>query len=104
MKKYFKDWKVFALCFGMVVVSELIGSKPVKLGPVSFTLLPMLYALLLGIVLFKVKVIDQESMKTASPYITISVMEEARAQQRAAGVFGRFGAVGNRGAAPVPHL
>ena len=74
MKKYFKDWKVFALCFGMVVVSELIGSKPVKLGPVSFTLLPMLYALLLGIVLFKVKVIDQESMKTASPYITISVM------------------------------
>ena len=49
--KYLKDWKVHAFCFGMVLVSELIGSKPFKFGPVGFTLLPMLYALIIGIIL-----------------------------------------------------
>ncbi|MGI6357088.1 MAG: DUF3100 domain-containing protein [Bacillota bacterium] len=72
--KLFKDWKVFALCFAMVVVSELIGSQPVKMGKLSFTLLPMLYALVIGLVLAKVRVIDRQMMVTASPYITISVM------------------------------
>lgn len=72
--KYLKDWKVFAFCFGMVVASELIGAKAFKFGKIGFTLLPMLYALILGIILFKAKLINREMMVTASPYITISVM------------------------------
>ena len=72
--KYLKDWKVHAFCFGMVLVSELIGSKPFKFGPVGFTLLPMLYALIIGIILAKMKLITMEMMTTAVPYITISVM------------------------------
>lgn len=72
--KYLKDWKVFAFCFAMVVVSELIGAKAFKLGKIGFTLLPMLYALVIGIILFKAKLINREMMITASPYITISVM------------------------------
>ena len=42
-----KDWKVHALCLAMVLASELIGKFPVKLGALSFTLLPMLYALII---------------------------------------------------------
>ena len=57
-----------------VLVSELIGSKPFKFGPVGFTLLPMLYALIIGIILAKMKLITMEMMTTAVPYITISVM------------------------------
>ena len=72
--KYFKDWKVFAFCFIMVLVSEIIGAKTIALGKLSFTLLPMLYALIIGIILAKVKLIDKGMMETASPYITISVM------------------------------
>ena len=70
----FKDWKVHALCIGMVIVSELIGSRSFKFGPLSFTLMPMLYALVLGILLAQFKLIKKETMVTASPYIGISVM------------------------------
>lgn len=72
--KYLKDWKVHAFCFGMVLASELIGAKPFKFGPIGFTLLPMLYALIIGIILAKMKLITMEMMTTAVPYITISVM------------------------------
>ena len=72
--KYLKDWKVHALCFVMVIVSELIGKHSFSFGPVGFTLFPMLYALIIGIILAQFKLIDREMMTTASPYITISVM------------------------------
>ena len=72
--KYLKDWKVHALCFVMVIVSELIGKHSFSFGPVGFTLFPMLYALIIGIILAQFKLIDREMMATASPYITISVM------------------------------
>ena len=38
---------------GLGQQSELIGSKPFKFGPVGSTLLPMLYALIIGIILAK---------------------------------------------------
>lgn len=69
-----KDWKVHALCLAMVLASEFIGKFSVNLGKLSFTLLPMLYALVIGIILASLKLIKRETMLTASPYIGISVM------------------------------
>jgi hypothetical protein len=77
-KGLFSDWKVHLLCIVLVIVAEFIGNKrfAFEIGsfPMSFTLLPMLYVLIIGLILGGFKLIDQESMKTASPYIGISVM------------------------------
>lgn len=70
----FKDWKVHAICIGLVVVAEFIGIRAFKFGIVSFSLLPMLYALVIGIILSQFKLFSKETMETASPYIGISVM------------------------------
>ena len=79
MRKFFKefnlkDWKVHALCLVLVVVADGIGKIPIGAGIIKFTLLPMLYALVLGIVLAAFKCIKKDMMETASPYIGISVM------------------------------
>ena len=59
MKEFFKDWKVHALCLGMVLVAEFIGIRKFALGPLSFSLLPMLYALVFGMLMaiFKLSVV-----------------------------------------------
>ena len=74
MKEFLKDWKVHALCLAMTLVAEFIGIKKFNFGPLSFSLLPMLYALVLGMLLAIFKLIKPDTMKTASPYIGISVM------------------------------
>src|SRR5450756_227198 len=68
-----KDWKVHLMCLLIVIASELIGNFKFVQGILSFTLFPMLYALIIGAILAIVKVIDLDMMKTASPYIGISV-------------------------------
>lgn len=73
--KYLKDWRVHTLCLAMVVIAELIGKKTFgPWGPVGFTLFPMLYSLIIGVILAQFKLIKMETMETASPYIGISVM------------------------------
>ncbi len=68
-----KDWKVHLMCIVIVVIAELIGNFKYANGLLSFTLFPMLYALVIGAIFFGVKIIDQKMMETASPYIGISV-------------------------------
>lgn len=74
MKELFKDWRVHALCLALTLAAEFIGTKKFNFGPVSFSLLPMLYALIFGMILGVCKLIKPQTMKTASPYIGISVM------------------------------
>ena len=74
MKEFLKDWKVHALCGVMVLAAELIGKHSFAFGPLSFTLFPMLYTIIIGILLAVFKVIPKSMMETASPYITISVL------------------------------
>lgn len=74
MKEYFKDWKVHLLCGVMVIAAELIGKRAFNLGPLSFTLFPMLYTIIFGILLALFKLIPRSMMEEASPYITISVL------------------------------
>ena len=74
MKEFLKDWKVHVLCGIMVLIAELIGKHAFAFGPISFTLYPMLYCVMMGILLAIFKVIPRDMMETASPYITISVL------------------------------
>ena len=76
MKELFKDWKVHLFCFLFVVAAELIGIRPFSFfgGKLTFSLLPMLYVLVFGIVLALLKVIPKKTMHMASPYIGIATM------------------------------
>lgn len=76
LKSFFSDWKVHLLCLSFVVVAEFIGILPFSFfdGMITFSLLPMLYVLVFGIVLSLFKAIPRETMLTASPYIGIATM------------------------------
>lgn len=74
-----KDRKVHVLCFVIMVIAELIGTIKITMngargGGISFSLIPMLFAILIGIILGGAKKIKKETMITASPYISICVM------------------------------
>ena len=74
-----KDWKVHVLCFVIMVIAELIGTIKITMngargGGISVSLIPMLFAILIGIILGGAKKIKKETMITASPYISICVM------------------------------
>lgn len=82
MKEFFesfnwKDWKVHALAAAIVILAELIGTIKITLASgaaaLSFSLIPMLFAILIGIILAALKKVDKKAMETASPYISISV-------------------------------
>ncbi|HSH36653.1 DUF3100 domain-containing protein, partial [Schnuerera sp.] len=76
-KGFFHDFKVHIISIILVVIAELIGIISISLGPIKFSLLPMLHALILGLLLSQIrflKVLNQEDMETASPYIGICVM------------------------------
>ena len=72
-----KDWKVHVLAAVIVIIAELIGTIKITLASgasaLSFSLIPMLFAILIGIILAVMKKIDRKTMETASPYISISV-------------------------------
>ena len=74
-----KDWKVHVLCLVIMVIAELIGTMKITVNGargngISFSLIPMLFAIVIGIVLGGMKKIKKETMEAASPYIGICVM------------------------------
>ncbi|MBQ2400494.1 MAG: DUF3100 domain-containing protein, partial [Lachnospiraceae bacterium] len=68
------DWKIHALSFVLTMIAEFIGTQKFDLGFMAFSLFPMLYVLILGMILGVAKVIPEDMQNDASPYITISVM------------------------------
>lgn len=72
-KGFFSDWPIFLMCIILVVIAEFIGSQPFKFGKLGFTLLPMLYVLVIGLACGAMGFIKREYMEQASPYIGISV-------------------------------
>lgn len=73
---WFFDVRIHFVTLILVIISELIGIIPVQLGPVSFSLLPMLYALVLGIGISRVGLVglSDEQMTLASEYVGYAVM------------------------------
>lgn len=51
MKEHMADWRIHALAFVLTVIAEFIGTKKFSFGPLSFSLFPMLYVLILGAIL-----------------------------------------------------
>lgn len=68
--------KLHLIVLVLVIIAELIGTKKYQLGPGTLVLLPMLYALLLGVLTGPkfLKIVDMEDMKAAEPLITVSVL------------------------------
>ena len=99
MKEHMADWRIHALAFVLTVIAEFIGTKKFSFGPLSFSLFPMLYVLILGAILGIAKMIPQKMMTEASPYIGISVM--MLTAKIASTIGPNLGAVVKAGPAPI---
>lgn len=71
-----KNWKVHGIVLILVIIAELIGAIKFKLGPGTVVLLPMIYALIIGIFLTPrfLKVVNQKDMKDAGGLITVTLI------------------------------
>lgn len=71
-----KNIRLHLTVLGLVIVSELIGKFSLKVGIGTIVLLPMLYALILGILttLKKVKISGEKEMKDAGSLISVTLM------------------------------
>lgn len=71
-----KNWKVHGIVLVLVIISELIGIHAFKMGPGKIVLLPMLYALILGVFTGPrfLKVVKQKDMVEAGSLIGITLM------------------------------
>ena len=47
-----KDWRLHALVLIVVIITEVIGQFSIPVGPGVILLLPMLYALIIGLILY----------------------------------------------------
>ena len=79
MTKFLTDWKVHVFAIIFVIIAELIGNYVVGpfniLGmPITFVLFPMLYAMILGIIAYLLKLLDKGTVNAAGPYIGIATM------------------------------
>lgn len=72
--KLLKDWRLHVVVFALVIITEAIGVFEIPVGPGIILLLPMLYALVLGVVLFFTPLIKNEQSINAEPIISMSVM------------------------------
>ncbi len=68
-----KDWRLHALVFITVIVTEAIGTFSIPIGPGVILLLPMLYALIIGIILFFTPAVKEKQSKNAEPIIVLGV-------------------------------
>ncbi|HLQ84423.1 MAG TPA: DUF3100 domain-containing protein [Pseudogracilibacillus sp.] len=68
-----KDWRLHAIVLGIVVITELIGTFSITVGPGVILLLPMLYALIIGLGLFFTPLIKEKQAKNAEPIIVLGV-------------------------------
>lgn len=75
-KPRFLDPMLHIVVLGIVIISEFIRQRRFTIGPGVVLLLPMLYALVLGVLTTPrfLKITDEKQVKASSPLITISVM------------------------------
>ncbi|MCA0991063.1 DUF3100 domain-containing protein [Alkalihalobacillus hwajinpoensis] len=73
LKGIWKDWRLHLLVFGIVALTEWIGVFQFTVGPGVILLLPMLYAMLIGLGLFFTPVIKKAQALNAEPLIVLGV-------------------------------
>jgi len=76
MAKKVNDYKLHLIVLVLIIIAEFIGLRSFKIGPGTALLLPMLYALVLGIFVGPrfLKIVNEEEMGMASTYIGITVL------------------------------
>lgn len=68
-----KDWKLHILAFVIVAISEAIGRISFKVGVGSIVLLPLLYALVFGVLLFFTPLVNKKRSENAEPVIILGL-------------------------------
>ncbi|SHG06724.1 DUF3100 domain-containing protein [Ornithinibacillus halophilus] len=68
-----KDWRLHVVVLLIVVLTEAIGTFQFTVGPGVIMLLPMLYALIIGLILFFTPVVKEKQSKNAEPIIVLGV-------------------------------
>lgn len=68
-----KDWKLHLLVLVTVVATEAIGTISFSIGPGVVMFLPMLYALIIGLILYFTPVVKEKQSKNAEPIIVLGV-------------------------------
>lgn len=72
----FKNFKLHFIVIGIVIISELIGKFSINLGIGKVVLLPMLYALIIGILctVKPIKIAKEKEIKQAGSLISVTLM------------------------------
>ncbi|ABS20830.1 DUF3100 domain-containing protein [Bacillus cytotoxicus] len=73
VKHLLKNWKLHAVVFCIVLLTEFIGPFYIKLGIGIILLLPMLYAFLIGLLSYFSPLIQKEHAKNLEPIIVTGV-------------------------------
>ncbi|MCH4827235.1 DUF3100 domain-containing protein [Planococcus halocryophilus] len=68
-----KDWRLHVIVLGIVAITESIGIFKIPLGPGSILLLPMLYAVVIGLALYFTPLINDKQSINAEPLVFLSV-------------------------------
>lgn len=68
-----KDWRLHAIVLAIVIGTELVGQIEISIGNGIILLLPMLYAVVIGIALFFTPLVKDRQSKNAEPLVFISV-------------------------------
>src|SRR5699024_1359704 len=66
-----KDWRLHLLVFITVIVTESIGTFSFSVGPGVVMLLPMLYALVVGVILYFTPLVKERQSKNADLMIVL---------------------------------
>lgn len=68
-----KDWRLHALVFAIVIIAEFIGTHEIRIGSGVILLLPMLYAIIIGVGLFFTPLVKEKQTIHAESLVFISV-------------------------------
>lgn len=71
-----RNWKIHVFALIIVIISELIGTKRIPLGPGVLLFLPMLYAMIIGGIISwpRLKAVKLDEMNTASTILSLTAL------------------------------
>lgn len=76
-KSFLTDIRIHIICLLIVVAAEAIGIIPFDFGVIKFNLLPMIYALIIGIIVARLgykKFVSDDDMANSGEYVSIACL------------------------------
>ncbi|SEI14136.1 Protein of unknown function [Halobacillus karajensis] len=68
-----KDWRLHLIVLGIVFITESIGTHKIPVGSAVILLLPMLYAMVIGVGLYFTPVVKEKQSKNAETLVFLAV-------------------------------